>query len=71
LLSALAALPLAERAREELAQRRVRSDDEIAPLFLDPWRPVVGGAEYAAIQADLVRQYGIDRHFPAAADGLR
>lgn len=70
LLSALAALPVAERAREELARRRVRGDDEIAPLFVDPWRPVVGGDEYAAIQADLARQYGIDRCFSGVGEEL-
>ncbi len=59
LLSALAALPEAERRRGELARRRSRSDREVAPLFAEPWRPVVAGAEYARVQAELAARFGV------------
>jgi GT2 family glycosyltransferase len=67
LLSALAVLPAAERGRAAVNERRVRRDREILPLFVEPWRPVVGGPEYAALQSELAHRFGIDRHFPAAA----
>jgi GT2 family glycosyltransferase len=69
LLSALAVLPAAKRGRALVAERRVRGDEEILPLFVEPWRPVVGGPEYAALQSELVRRFGIDRHFPPIALG--
>jgi GT2 family glycosyltransferase len=66
LLSALAVLPAAERSRSLLRERRVRGDGEIVPLFVEPWRPVVGGREYAAVQTELAKRFGIDGYFPAA-----
>lgn len=61
LLSALAVLPRAARARASLAARRVRRDEQILPLFGEPWRPVLAGAAYATRQAELARCFGIDR----------
>jgi GT2 family glycosyltransferase len=67
LLSALAVLPAAERWRAMLCRRRLRRDSEILPLFGEPWRPVVGGSEYATIQSELAHRFGIDRYFAGAA----
>jgi len=63
LLSALAVLPAAERARARVTELRVRRDREIVPLFLAPWRPVVGGREYADLQFELAHRFGIDDYF--------
>lgn len=59
--SATAEIPSAGRKRAALERLRVRSDREIAPLFVDPWRRVVAGAEYARVQADLARRFDVAR----------
>jgi hypothetical protein len=53
LIEFLAAMPGAERDRAALERRRVRGDAEIAPLFVEPFRPPIGGAEYLEIQREL------------------
>jgi len=58
ILGALALLPRARARREAIEGRRLRSDAEIAPLFLEPFRPPIGGAEYAARQSELARSFG-------------
>jgi len=58
LLAATAALPAAERRAADLRARRARGDGEIAPLFVDPWRPVVGGVPYARRQTELAELFG-------------
>lgn len=57
LMGALAALPRAERRRREIAERRVRADREIAPLFREPWRPPIAGDAYAARQRELAELF--------------
>ena len=58
LLAATAVLPAAERRGEELRRRRCRSDAEIAPLFVEPWRPPIGGPAYARRQVEAARVFG-------------
>ncbi|HZR83305.1 MAG TPA: glycosyltransferase family 2 protein [Candidatus Binatia bacterium] len=53
LAGAVARLPFAEGRRRELAERRVRSDAEIAPLFLEPFRPAIAGEAYAERQREI------------------
>jgi len=63
----LVALPGAERDRAALARRRVRSDREIAPLFVEPLRPTIGGEEYRTRQAELAALFGAADLFAEAA----
>jgi GT2 family glycosyltransferase len=58
LLGAVARLPRAERARRAIESRRVRSDAEIAPLFLEPFRAPIAGAAYACCQRELAALFG-------------
>jgi len=58
LLAATAVLPAVERRAVKLRRRRTRSDAEIAPLFVDPWRPPIGGAPYACRQREAARLFG-------------
>lgn len=59
ILGAAALLPRVEARRRTIQARRLRDDAEIAPLFREPMRPPIGGAEYAARQAELARSFGI------------
>jgi len=58
LMGALEALPGAELRRRALAERRVRGDAEIAPLFREPWRPPIAGDAYARRQHELAATFG-------------
>ena len=72
LLAATAILPAAERRGEELRRRRSRSDAEIARLFVEPWRPPIGGPDYARRQVEAARLFGAADLFadPPAPGGL-
>jgi len=68
ILGAAALLPRVEPRRQAIQARRLRGDAEIAPLFREPMRPPIGGAEYAGRQAELARLFGIAELF---GDGER
>lgn len=57
LAGAIERLPAAEAARRRIEASRRRADAEVAPLFLEPLRPPIGGAEYLRRQAELARAF--------------
>jgi len=57
LMGALATLPRAEQRRREIEVLRVRSDAELAPLFLEPWRAPIAGDAYARRQRELAATF--------------
>jgi hypothetical protein len=63
-----------QAARADIQARRRRPDDEILPLFREPFRPSAFGRAYWATQRQVVRDHGLERVFGAgvvtAADGL-
>ncbi|MFM7143746.1 MAG: glycosyltransferase family 2 protein [Alphaproteobacteria bacterium] len=70
ILGAAALLPRIEPRRQAIQARRLRCDAEIAPLFREPMRPPIGGAEYAARQAEVAALFGIAELFgPSDREG--
>lgn len=53
LAGAIARLPGAEAARRRIEEARRTRDVEIAPFFVEPFRPPIGGEAYLARQRDL------------------
>ncbi len=53
--------------REQIQSRRRRPDEEILPLFLDPFRCAEGAPEYAEFQDELCASFGIRDLFAPAA----
>ncbi len=68
LISATRALPAAERKAVIAREHRRRQDAELAPLFLDPWRPPVAGAEYARRHVEVAELFGAADLFGPAPD---
>lgn len=68
LLAATRALPAVERRASALRSRRTRKDAEIAPLFVDPWRPPIAGERYFQRQIEVAALFGAaDLFGPAPA----
>jgi hypothetical protein len=67
-------LPTLRAARADIQSRRRRPDQEILPLFREPFRPSAFGRAYWATQRQVVRDHALARVFGAAvvaaADGL-
>ena len=68
LLMAAPALRRAELHAQALRARRTRFDQEVAPLFVEPWRPPIGGEVYARRQVEVARQFGAADLFSSPAD---
>ena len=58
-LAAMALLPRAERARRQLAERRIVSSEALLPLFREPFRVEISGERYADGQRALAEAYGL------------
>ena len=65
----------AERAaldakRAQVQGRRARPDDEILPLFREPFRPCMFGRDYFEMQQEIVQAHGIGDLFGGVTAGL-